>query len=385
MDDRTYTLSNSQGNTEEQGQQELLESRQEFRPHHGPFFYSETSMYPLAGGSDMDHDEISTMINNADVNEGPSLPYELPSSNSICSIGQPIPEHPEDLHEYDNSQRLTDQPSQDDLSSSPHSENDQDTRDSLMIDAIDEDYNNDGMEEPVLLIHHNFEDELPSNDYRRHESMTDMHSCSEDVDPRHGHQAQLSAGPESESKLATRPRFLESDEAEGVRDGYNDPNYWQMQSTLLGSDGCLVPRENEQSQLGLDDYFIRNLYDSDSLTCARDQSLWEYDEGHYCEHASVHMTDVFMDNNCGFMATQQEALDDRESVGGELYGNEGEQNFSGDVAEGEDACRPSISIYHHDHLSDNVVVDEDSHYEERPSHLYWTASSHCTGSKSVYA
>lgn len=392
VDDKPHTQSISQRNIEEQEQQELLETRQDSQPHHGHFFYSDTSMYPLDVGSGMDHDEISTIDNDADVSEEPCLVHEQPFSYSRCSIGPYIPERLPDLREYDNSQRLTDQLHQDDLSYGPQSESNQETRDSLMIDAIDGDLIDDDMEETVLLTHHNFEDEIFFNDYDWHEPGIDMHAYSEDVDPRYGHDAQIGAGPESESELATRPRFLESEEAEGVGDEDNHFTHWQMQNILLGSDGFLVPRRNEHSQLDFDDYSIRNHSDLGSLDWARDQSFEESDKSHYCEDASIPRTDVFVDNNSGIMATQQEEFDEREDVGGDFQDNE-EREFNGDVAEGEgvfalrgeDACGPSTLIYHHDYLSEDVVDDEDSQYEERSSHPYWTASSHRTGSASAYA
>lgn len=388
-DDRTHELNISQGNMEEQEQQALPEIRQDGRPHDGSSVYSENSMDPHCGNFDLRHEEISTNDGDSDVNEEPGLGYRLPSLGIPPSNRKFMLDHLEDLAEYENNHRLAGQFSHDEVSYGPHGDNDPKTRGNLVIDAIDENYVDDDMETPVWSTHHNFENEVSFHDYNWQESVSGMHIYGEDIDFGHGHQVHLDAEPFSEPGLPSRPHFLESDEAEGARDEHNGRSYWADQNLTMGSEDSLLPRETDHLQLGFDHHLMENQYDTDSIDCATDEPIGEFREGFYYEDSSMHLTEVLPDEDADVMATQQEELDEGESVDGEFYGN----SFNGDVAEaksafmlcGEDASRPFTPAFHHSHLSENVLDDSYSQMTGRPVHSYWTASNHCTRSTSAYA
>lgn len=282
-DDVTPEQNNSQGVMEEQEQQGLPEIREDARSYDGSSFYSGNNMNHHFNDSDLNHEEISTIENNSDVNEEPGLEYRLPSSGSPSSIRQSMPDHLIDFGRYDKNQRLAGHLSEDEVLCGPQGDHDQETRGDLVIDAVDEDYIDDDMEEPVWSTHRNFEDEVPFHDYNWQESVTCMQFYGEDIDPGHGHQVHLDVEPDSKPGLPSQPRFLTSDEAEGPRDEHIDRSYWAEQNLTTGSDDFLLPRETDHSQLRFDDHLMENHYDIDSLDCAMDEFIGEPGEGLYYE------------------------------------------------------------------------------------------------------
>lgn len=388
-DDVTPELNNLQEFMEQQEHQGLPEIREAGRPHDGSSFCSGNNPNHHFDDSDLNHEEISTIDNDSDVNEQPGLEYRLPSSGSPSSIGQSTPDPLIDYSRYDNEQRLAGQFSEDEISCGPQGDNDQEIRGDLVNDAVNEDYFDDDMEEPVWSIHHNFEDEAPFHDYNWQQSATGIHVYGEDIDLGHGHQVHLDVEADSEPGLPSQSRFLESDEAEGARDEHSDRSYWAEQNLTMESDALLLPRETIHSQLGFVDHLMENPYDIDGLDCAMDEPIGELGGRLYYADAFMHLTEVFTDEDADLMPIEQEGLDEGQSVDGEFYGN----SVNDDVAKGkgafvlcgEDASRPITRASHHNHLSENVFDDSYIQGDERSLRPRWTASNYCTGSTSAYA